>query len=261
MFRDYTNVNINVKNNYKNARQFQTLNFVKYMNDKYNKFINSISINDALDALNNFIDLSDPDTELPNLEHLYQSAQAALDNNEPEWLIITCLIHDLGKIIYLKGCDSDGTSITEQYGIVGDTFIVGCKIPDSIIFPEYNNLNSDMQTILYNTKNGIYESNCGLDNCHISYGHDEYLYQLLKFNNINLPNEALYIIRYHSLYLHHCENAYEHLLNDKDIELLPLLKKFNTYDLYSKNPKKISKENKEYFNNLLHKYFPHNIYY
>ena len=55
MFRDYTNVNINVKNNYKNARQFQTLNFVKYMNNKYNKFINSISINNALNVLNNFI--------------------------------------------------------------------------------------------------------------------------------------------------------------------------------------------------------------
>ena len=63
-----------------------------------------------------------------------------------------------------------------------------------------------------------------MDNCHISYGHDEYLYQLLKFNNINLPNEALYIIRYHSLYLHHRENAYEHLLNDKDIVLTYIFK-------------------------------------
>ena len=102
MFRDYTNVNINVnvRKNYKNSRQFQTLNFVKYMNNKYNKFINTISINNALNVLNNFIDLSDPDTELPNLEHLYQSAQAALDNNEPEWLIITCLIHDFIYVFY-----------------------------------------------------------------------------------------------------------------------------------------------------------------
>jgi len=261
MFRDYNSATNNIKINYKNARIFQTVEFVKYMNNKYNNFTIDISITEALNALNKFIDLSDPDTKLPNLEHLYQSAQAALDNNEPEWIIIICLIHDLGKIIYLKGDSLDGTSINNQYSIVGDTFIVGCKIPDSIVYPEYNILNTDMHNDKYNSKYGIYKSNCGLEKCLISYGHDEYLYQLLKFNNINLSEEALYIIRYHSLYLHHKENAYKHLLNDKDIKLLPLLKKFNTYDLYSKNPKKISEENKEYFNNLLHKYFPNNIYY
>ena len=31
---------------------------------------------------------------------------------------MTGLIHDLGKILYLKGCDKDGTTVKEQWGIV-----------------------------------------------------------------------------------------------------------------------------------------------
>ena len=53
------------------------------------------------------------------------------------------LIHDLGKILYKKGCNSDGTSMTEQWALVGDTYVVGCKIPDSVILHDYNKLYPD----------------------------------------------------------------------------------------------------------------------
>jgi hypothetical protein len=42
----------------------------------------------------------------------------------------------------------------------------------------------------------MYEPNCGLDQLLMSWGHDEYLYQLLKFNGAKLPDEALYMIRF-----------------------------------------------------------------
>jgi inositol oxygenase len=41
----------------------------------------------------------------------------------------------------------------------------------------------------------MYEPNCGLDNLMMSWGHDEYLYRMLKFNGAKLPDEALYMIR------------------------------------------------------------------
>jgi len=251
MFRNYDDVNDDVKNNYKQARQYQTIEYVKYMREKYSKFDEKIDILGSMKLLENFVDLSDPDIDLPNLEHLYQSANSAMEAGEPDWMIATCLIHDLGKIIYLRGCDEDGTSMKVQYGIVGDTFIVGCKIPDEIIFCEYNELNPNMKDDRYNTKYGIYEKNCGLDNCYVSYGHDEYLYQLLKHNQTKLPEEALYIIRFHSLYLHHRENAYEHLMNDKDKKMLPILQRFNKYDLYSKNSKKIRMDIKNKITNRI----------
>ena len=61
--------------------------------------------------------------------------------------------------------------------------------------PEHFEHNPDIKNPLYQTKYGIYEPNCGFDNTHMSYGHDEYLYQVCKKY---LPVEALYIIRYHS---------------------------------------------------------------
>lgn len=42
----------------------------------------------------------------------------------------------------------------------------------------------------------MYEPNCGLSKVYISWGHDEYMYQMLKHNKCTLPEEGLYIIRY-----------------------------------------------------------------
>lgn len=58
----------------------------------------------------------------------------------------------------------------------------------------------------------------GLDQVHMSYGHDEYLYHVVR---PYVPAEAAYIIRYHSFYAAHRENAYEHLYADKDRAMMP----------------------------------------
>ena len=52
---------------------------------------------------------------------------------------------------------------------------------------------------------------CGLDNIHMSWGHDEYLYQITA--KITCRKPALYMIRYHSFYSQHREHEYDHLLN------------------------------------------------
>jgi inositol oxygenase len=39
---------------------------------------------------------------------------------------------------------------------------------------------------------GVYEAGCGLKNVHMSWGHDEYLYHIMKDY---LPEPALYMIR------------------------------------------------------------------
>ena len=65
-------------------------------------------------------------------------------------------------------------------------------------------------------------------------GHDEYLYHLLK---PHLPEPALYMIRYHSFYAWHREEQYGHLTDERDRAHLHWVRKFNPYDLYSKNPR------------------------
>ena len=48
----------------------------------------------------------------------------------------------------------------------------------------------------YSTEYGMYEPNCGLDNVLISWGHDEYLYRVLKNHGTTIPEEGLAMIRY-----------------------------------------------------------------
>ena len=58
----------------------------------------------------------------------------------------------------------------------------------------------DMNVPEYQTLYGIYEPNCGLDKVHMSWGHDAYIAHVMK---PYLPEEALYMLRYHSFYAAH----------------------------------------------------------
>jgi inositol oxygenase len=254
-FRDYSNVSENIKLNYRLAREYQNTLLYQYILNNFNNRDKKIyKFWDIMDKLNNFIDISDPDISLPNTYHLFQSAEKARQDKQPEWFQLVCLIHDLGKIQAFIDKDKDnGLSVDKQWAIVGDTFILGCKIPKTIIFPEFNNLNYEN---LKKDNLGIYKENCGLNNTMVSWGHDEFLYRTLLNNNHKLPEEALYIIRYHSLYLWHKENEYTFLENDKDKKMKYWVQKFNKYDLYTKRNEKLDiEELKPYYSKLFIDFF------
>jgi inositol oxygenase len=258
-FRQYTNeaIHENIKQTYKLARQHQSVEHVRAMHTKYLTFEHQMPVQTVFDELSTFVDISDPDISLPNFYHGIQTAESIRKDGHPEWLQVVGLVHDIGKIMYKWGCDEDGTTINKQWGIVGDTFVVGCPLPDSLVYPEFNTLHPDNHHAIYHkTKHGMYEANCGLDDVLCSWGHDEYLYQVLKHNQCNLPEEALYIIRFHSLYAHHRDNAYPHLMNKKDHRLLHRLKLFNEYDLYTKDDTDsvLSTETTSYYDGLVRKY-------
>ena len=141
----------------------------------------------------------------------------------PDGSSSTGLIHDLGKVLCLFG--------EPQWAVVGDTFPVGCRYSEKIVFPEFFADNPDSSVPEYQTPCGIYEPGCGLDRVHLSWGHDEYLYHVVKDY---LPDEGLAMIRYHSFYAAHREGAYTHLMNDHDRRLMDWVRAFNPYDLYSK---------------------------
>jgi len=60
----------------------------------------------------------------------------------------------------------------------------------------------------------------------MSFGHDEYMYQVLKHNGTVLPEEALYCIRYHSFYPWHSCGDYDYLCSDKDREMMKWVLEF-----------------------------------
>jgi len=264
LFRNYNMASHNIKYNYLKSRTNQTMDFVEKMHTIFNNFDTKMEIWDILEQLNSFTDMSDPDISIPNLYHAFQTAEMMRADNQPDWMQLVGLLHDIGKIMYKKGNDKDGTGIHQQWAIVGDTFAVGCKLPDTLIFSEFNQYNPDMENDQYNTTLGIYNKECGLDNVLFSWGHDEYLYKILDSNkNPNiLPPEALYIIRFHSLYAYHNRSEYMYFQSEKDKTFFHWLKVFNTYDLYSKTDT-IYEYNtlKEYYMKLIQKYFQNTYLY
>jgi inositol oxygenase len=119
-----------------------------------------------------------------------------------------------------------------QWAVVGDTFPLGCGFSERIVFPEFFAENPDVRVPAYATRTGIYREGCGLDRVHMSWGHDEYLYHVLREH---LPDEALAIIRYHSFHAAHREGAYQFLMDERDRARMDGLRAFGAYDLYSKS--------------------------
>lgn len=224
-FRNYrAEARPSVKEFYRLNHRYQTLDFVLAKKREYLPLRRRrMSIWEAMEFLNTLVDDSDPDTELSQIEHLMQTAEAMRRDGRPRWFILTGLIHDLGKILCLFG--------EPQWAVVGDTFPVGCAFSERVVFPEFFADNPDSQIPQYQTPCGVYAEGGGLDRVHLSWGHDEYLYQAVKDH---LPQEALYMIRYHSFYAAHREGAYDRLMNDRDREMFAWVRAFNPYDLYSK---------------------------
>ncbi|MFK7924481.1 MAG: inositol oxygenase family protein [Bacteroidia bacterium] len=245
-----------VKEHYRKMRSRQTYDYVQRMKQKYLTFDKPMMMWDAMEKLNALIDVSDPDLDLPNVQHLAQSAEAIRADGRPDWMQLVGLIHDLGKVMYLFGSDEDGTSQAEQWGLVGDVFVVGAALPNVCVYPEFNALNPDMDDPRYNTEKGVYEAGCGIDNLHLAWGHDEYLFKVLENHSDNkIPEAGMAMIRYHSFYPWHTGGAYKELLSPKDAQYKDWIIDFNKYDLYTKSPKIYDLDDlKAYYTPIMEKY-------
>ncbi len=236
-----------VREFYRLNHTYQTYDFVMQKEKEFLAFNKKeMNVWSAFDFLNQLVDDSDPDTDLDQFQHLLQTSEAIRRDGHPDWFVMVGLMHDMGKVLCLFG--------EPQWAVVGDTFPVGCAYSDKIVYPDFFVNNPDYTNPSYNTKHGVYEPNCGLRNVHLSWGHDEYVYNMVKGK---LPEQALYMLRYHSFYSQHRENAYDHLMDDHDREMFQWVKLFNPYDLYSKNPTPPNwTELKPYYENLVAKYLP-----
>lgn len=236
-----------VKEFYRLNHTYQTYEFVRNKQSEFLKFDKKeMPVWEAFNFLNQLVDDSDPDTDLDQFQHLLQTSEAIRRDGHPDWMVMVGLLHDMGKVLCLFG--------EPQWAVVGDTFPVGCAYSDKIVYPEFFVNNPDYHNPEYNSKFGIYEPNCGLRNVHMSWGHDEYVYQMVKDR---LPEPGLYMLRYHSFYAQHREHSYDHLMDDHDHEHFKWVNLFNPYDLYSKNPTPPDwTVLKPYYEDLVAKYLP-----
>lgn len=283
-FRNYDN-QIKVENTYKKMLENHTL---EYLNDMKNKFIPNKKCNiwDIITKFNSIIDESDPDSDLPQIVHAYQTAESIRNKflyndftlkdidiktlfSKDEWFNLpekykkeyeTTLNKYYSSIqcwdwLYLVGFIHDLGKIMlcddfgglQQWSVVGDTFPLGQKLDKSYIY-EKNNFHYNNNDLLTDTYNEL----CGFESIKMNWGHDEYLATVLEMNSCKIPKQGIYIIRFHSFYSWHTPNnnnrGYEKLANHYDWYMLPLLKLFQKSDLYSKT-RDIPGEN-EIINNL-----------
>lgn len=235
---------------YRENHQRQTYDFVQA---KRREFLGldrrTMSMEEALAFLNTLVDDSDPDIELDQLQHLLQTSEAIRTDGHERWFVLTGLLHDLGKVLCLFG--------EPQWAVVGDTFPVGCRFSDRIVYPEFFAANPDSANPRFNTECGVYERHCGLRNVFMSWGHDEYLFHVLEHH---LPAPALAMIRYHSFYAWHREGQYDWLCDDHDREMLPWVQRFNPYDLYSKSPSPPNwRQLRPYYADLIAEFLPERL--
>lgn len=251
-FRDYeAEVRPGVREFYRLNHRYQTFEFGQQKRQQYLSLAKTqMGVWQAMEYLNTLVDDSDPDIDLPQIEHLLQTAEAIRSDNQPRWFILTGLIHDLGKILCLWG--------EPQWAVVGDTFPVGCKFSDRIIFHEAFIDNPDSTNERYQSDLGIYSAHCGLDQVNLSWGHDEYLYHVVKNY---LPEPALNMIRYHSCYPVHREGAYRFLMNEHDHEMMKWVNAFNQYDLYTKRDERMDVAGlRPFYQQLIDEYFPASLH-
>ncbi|XP_037703460.1 inositol oxygenase isoform X3 [Choloepus didactylus] len=230
----------------------QTVDFVRKKHAQFGGFsYKRMTILEAVSLLDGLVDASDPDVDFPNSFHAFQTAEGIRKTHpDKDWFHLVGLLHDLGKVLALAG--------EPQWAVVGDTFPVGCRPQASVVF--YDSTfqdNPDLQDPRYSTELGMYQPHCGLENVLMSWGHDEYMYQVMKFNKFSLPPEAFYIVRFHSFYPWHTGGGYLQLCSQRDLDMLPWVQEFNKFDLYTKSAELPDvHELRPYYQGLIDKFCP-----
>ncbi|XP_028823291.1 inositol oxygenase isoform X2 [Denticeps clupeoides] len=253
-FRNYEGGELHdrVFNTYRLMHTHQTLDFIKQKHIQWSSCSHAkLTMMEAIELLDKLVDESDPDVDFPNSFHAFQTAEGIRQQHpDKDWFQLVGLIHDVGKVMALWG--------EPQWAVVGDTYPVGCRFQDSIVFRDSTfSENPDFKQSAFSSEYGVYKPNCGLENVTMSWGHDEYLYQVLKFNKCPIPEEGMYIIRFHSFYPWHHHGDYMHLCDDKDMRMLPWVKEFNKFDLYTKSDRLLDAATlRQHYQQLIDKFCP-----
>lgn len=231
---------------YRRHHHTQTFARASELRDLYKgRIVGKATMWDRLMSLKDVNDESDSDLEgMTQLGHALQTANAIANEGLDEDWIILGLIHDLGKIIQSHG--------EKPEFVVGDVYPVGCRFGQSIIYYDFLRDNPDWNDPVYSTKYGVYSEGCGLENVVMSFGHDEYMYQLMKDL---VPYEVAWTIRHHSF--QSVAEDYVHLMDASDKELREShMKRFVKYDLYTKDRNNVTGNRLKYYQELIERRFP-----
>ncbi|KAH7512972.1 hypothetical protein FEM48_Zijuj12G0147000 [Ziziphus jujuba var. spinosa] len=203
--------------------------FARKKKEEYGKLEKAeMSIWECCELLNEYVDESYPDLDEPQIEHLLQTAESIRrDYPDHDWLHLTALIHDLGKVMLHPAFGEE-----PQWRVVGDTFPLGCAFDTAIVHHQYFKEIPDHHNQLSTP----------------SWGYALRTVDLITSPCLGATTSTCTRYMIFVAKALHRAGAYTFLMNEDDKEML------NKYDLYSKSMVRINHEEvKPYYLSLIEK--------
>eukprot|EP00536_Pseudo-nitzschia_multiseries_P005948 jgi/Psemu1/191914/e_gw1.121.138.1 len=164
--------------------------------------------------------------------YLFHTAELARKEGHPDWVQFVALVHGLASALtcidsgsglaFLTGNlvnDDDDDDDDFDWTIYVDTRVMGCKASKHSTFAEFRHLNPDEGNTRYNTRTGSYPEHVGLEHVLLSWTGSDYMYYMLKHNDVRLPKEAYAILKLFPLVDWHSRGQHTALSSDDDEEL------------------------------------------
>jgi inositol oxygenase len=203
----------------------QTVDYVMSMRERYFKF--NVKQMDLWTALNLAHKLPayrfgvERNVEAPSLRtRCFRTAELFRNAGHPDWVQLIALVYNLAGVVNLIDMVTAVESENDyDWTISSRGRVVGCTPPASVTFGEYRSLNADEQNPTYNSLQGMYDLQCGFDNILLAWTGPEYMYYMLKHNEVNIPDEGLKMLRLASLYDWHTNDAYSQFATEDDEDM------------------------------------------
>jgi inositol oxygenase len=228
------------RQHYRNHWMKQTVSYVEEMKKRYLGFgLKEISLRVALNlsicipaysfAVNNKMNSVSLRTRC------FRAAEYFRNAGHPDWVQLLALVYALGGVVNCIDMQSAIESEDDyDWTIPSRSRVVGCLAPNSVVFGEFRSLNADENDPRYSSAHGHYDLHCGLDNVALTWTGPEYMYHMLKHNQVDIPEEGLKLLRLASLSDWHTKHLYAVFADDDDIDMQSFISDFDELLLAAK---------------------------
>jgi len=250
------------RKHYRNTWARQSVNFVMKMRERYFDFgLKRMSIREALEIVKTLKCHPFRVTNAgPNLRTLlFKTAEFARMEGHPDWAILLALIHELGRVVSCIETPPSEDNQKYDWTFAIRSRVLGCAPPSRTNFAEFRNLDPDLSNA--QSKIGIYQEHCGMENLFLSWTGPEYMYFMLKHNGASLPEEAFGVLRLFPLGDWHTHDEYLYFSSKVDNDMKDFVLEF---DKMRKSVRRDCAEDlsdiecnalwEEYYESICHKY-------
>jgi inositol oxygenase len=158
----------------------------------------------------------------------FRTAELFRNAGHPDWVQLIALVYSLAGVVNLIDMETAiGSENDYDWTIPSRGRVMGCTPPASVVFGEFRSLNVDERDPRYNSLQGMYDLHCGFGNVLLTWTGPEYMYYMLKHNEVSVPDEGLKMLRLASLSDWHSNDAYGQFATDDDQDMQQFVADFD----------------------------------